>query len=131
MSKYSNNHYNKGLKEFARKLRKEGTKSEALVWRDVLSRRQMMGYRFLRQRPIDKYIADFFSKELKLIIELDGYTHQFEEVARKDRIREERLKSLGYHILRFQDEEVFTDLNNVVRTIEYWIIDWEEKNKKP
>ena len=110
-------------------MRKDGTRSEAIVWRDVLSRKQMMGYRFLRQRPIDRYIADFFSKELKLIIELDGYTHQFEEVARKDRVREERLRSLGYHILRFEDEEVFKDLKNVVRTIENWILDWEEKNK--
>ncbi|MDW3195319.1 MAG: DUF559 domain-containing protein [Cytophagales bacterium] len=129
MSRFSNNHYNKSLKEFARKLRKDGTKSEAMVSRDVLSRKQMMGYRFLRQRPIDRYIADFFSKELKLIIELDGYIHQFEEMARKDQIMEERLGSLGYHILLSEDEEVFKDLKNVVRTIENWILDWEEKNK--
>ena len=92
-------------------MRKDGTRSEAVVWRDVLSRKQMMGYRFLRQRPMDRYIVDFFSKELQLIIELDGYTHQFEEVAKKDRIREERLRSLGYHILRFEDEEVIASNN--------------------
>lgn len=95
MTRFSNNHYNKNLKGFARKLRKDGTRSEAVLWRDVLSRKQMLGYRFLRQRPIDNYIADFFSKELKLIIELDGYTHQFEEVANNDRVREERLKYFG------------------------------------
>lgn len=85
----------------------------------------MLGYRFLRQRPIGKYIVDFFCKELKLIIELDGYTHQLEEVAIKDRIREDALIKLGYSILRFEDVEVFNDLKNVSRTIEGWILERE------
>lgn len=91
----------------------------------------MMGYRFLRQRPIGKYIVDFFSKELKLIIELDGYTHQFEEVAQNDKIREKALRDLGYEILRFEDEEVFRDMNNVVRTIENWIMNWKDGLENP
>ena len=91
---YSNNHYNKRLKGFARQLRKTPTKSETILWREVLSQKRMLGFRFLRQRPIGNYIVDFFSKELKLIIELDGYSHHLEEVAIEDKKRENELKSI-------------------------------------
>ena len=64
----------------ARALRKDPTRAESKLWHEVLRGRKCMGYRFLRQRPLDKFIADFFSKELKLVIEIDGYTHCFEEV---------------------------------------------------
>ncbi|SNS43271.1 Very-short-patch-repair endonuclease [Ekhidna lutea] len=123
MNKYSNNNYNKNLKQLARKLRKNPTKAETVMWREVLGEKQMMEYRFLRQRPIGNYIVDFFCKELKLIIEVDGYTHQFEEVAAKDQTREKELKEMGYFVLRFEDSEVLSDINNVVRTIENWILD--------
>ncbi|WP_420317301.1 endonuclease domain-containing protein [Ekhidna sp.] len=111
--------------QLARKLRKNPTKAETVIWREVLGEKQMMDYRFLRQRPIDNYIVDFFCKELKLIIEVDGYTHQFEEVLVKDQAREKELKEMGYFILRFEDSEVLSDINNVVRTIENWILDKE------
>lgn len=74
-----------------------------------------MGVRFLRQRPIDNYIADFFCKELKLIIEVDGYSHNFKYD--KDIERDQRLNSLGYTVLRVQDEDVFNDILNVEREI--------------
>ncbi|MEQ9467479.1 MAG: endonuclease domain-containing protein [Ekhidna sp.] len=126
--KYSNNHYNKDLKALARNLRKNPTKAETVLWRELLSENRMMGYRFLRQRPIANYIVDFFSKELKLIIEVDGYTHQFEEVVEKDQEREGALRSLGFEVLRFEDSEVLNDINNVCRTIENWILDREESS---
>ena len=66
----------------------------------------MLGYQFLRQRPIDNFIVDFFCKELKLVIEVDGYTHQFDETYKKDLKKEQRLLELGYFIIRFRDEEV-------------------------
>lgn len=84
----------------------------------------MMGYPFLRQRPITNYIADFFSKELKLIIEVDGISHLWEEVALKDAKREKELLKLGYKILRFNDDEVMNDIDNVRRTIESFIMDF-------
>ena len=123
---YSNYHYNKRLKGFARSLRKDPTKAETVLWRELLSNRQMMGYRFLRQRSIDQYIVDFFSKDLKLIIEVDGYSHQIEEVAENDLKRENRLVELGYVVLRFDDDEVLDDIDNVVRTIENSVLDFEE-----
>lgn len=68
---HSNNYYNKNLKEYARKLRNNSTLAKVILWNKLLKKRQLRGYQFLRQRPIDNYIVDFFSKDLKLIIELD------------------------------------------------------------
>jgi very-short-patch-repair endonuclease len=69
---YSNNHYNKNLKEFARELRtKTVSKAEKYIWKAVLSRKQT-GERFLRQRCIDYFIVDFFAPELRLIIEKEN-----------------------------------------------------------
>ncbi|MEO9869790.1 endonuclease domain-containing protein [Ekhidna sp.] len=61
------------------------------MWREVLGEKRMMGFRFLRQRPIGNFIVDFFCKDLKLIIEVDGYSHHIEEVAIKDQKREKKL----------------------------------------
>lgn len=80
--------YNPKLKELARKLRNSSTKSEIKLWQ-YLKGKQMMGYDFHRQKPIDNFIVDFFCNKLKLVIELDGYTHKFEEVVDKDKLRVE------------------------------------------
>ena len=86
-----------------------------------------MGYDFHRQKPLLNFIADFFCHELRLVIELDGYTHQFEEVIAKDQIKKDELESLGLTVLRFTDEEVMKDINNVLRTIEIYIEEFEEQ----
>lgn len=119
----NNWNYGKDLRAFARENRKSMSKAEACIWKHLLSRRQLLGYRFLRQRPIDRYIADFMCKELMLVIEVDGITHQFEEVVRNDDIRQKRLEEMGFTVLRFQDEEVLNDLNNVERTLLRFIED--------
>ena len=72
------------------------------------------------------YIADFYCYELKLVIELDGYTHQFEEVQVKDEQKQVTLEKLGLTVMRFQDNEIFKDMNNVLRVIEKYVIDFEE-----
>jgi len=100
----SYNHYNKNLKEFARNLRNNSTLPEVILWNKILKRRQLRGYSFLRQRPIGNYIVDFFCKDLKLIIEIDGKIHLFQKS--KDKKREEELLRLGYSIIRFQNEEI-------------------------
>ena len=81
----------------------------------------MLGYDFHRQKPLDNYIVDFFCHELMLAIELDGYTHLHEEVRLKDAAKEKRLNELGIHVLRFQDRDVFNDMDNVLRVIEQYI----------
>ena len=73
----------------------------------------------MRQRPVSNYIADFMCKELKLIIEVDGYSHNFK--TEEDIQRNKELTNLGYSVLRFSDEEVMKDLPNVQRTLETWI----------
>jgi very-short-patch-repair endonuclease len=117
-------YYNAKLKSFARENRKEMTKAEACIWKYLLSNRKMMGYQFRRQRPILNYIADFLCKELMLIIEVDGLTHQWEEVSKKDVIRERDLKQIGFEVLRFHDEEVLNDIVNVERAIVAYIEDY-------
>ena len=114
----SYNHYNKILKPYARKHRNNSTQAEMRLWSKLLRNKQMLGYSFLRQRPIENYIADFFCKELKLIIETDGITHHSPEAIEKDKVREKRLMELGYHLIRFDDAEVMWDIENVRLEIE-------------
>ena len=112
-------YYNKKLISLARQLRNNSTQSEIRLW-GFLRSGQMRGYDFHRQKPIDNFIADFYCHQLKLVIELDGYTHQFEEVFLKDEIKESRLKQLGLQVIRFDDEEVMRDIDNVLRVIAKW-----------
>jgi len=91
-----------------------------------LKSKQMMGYDFHRQKPIDNYILDFFCYELMLAIELDGYSHQHDEVFEKDLKKEQKMNELGIKILRFQDDEVYFDIDNVLRSIENYIRDFEK-----
>ncbi|WP_340104474.1 endonuclease domain-containing protein [Rhodohalobacter sp. 8-1] len=119
----TNLYYNKNLKEFARKLRKQATRAEVKLWQELLRGRQMHGYKFLRQRPVLFFIADFMCKELFLIIEVDGYTHEWEEQWALDQKRQKRLEEFGFTILRFTDEEILEDIRNVESAIEGWVLD--------
>jgi len=121
-------YYNRYLKQFARKLRNESTQSEIKLW-GYLRNKQIYGYRFTRQKPIGKYIMDFFCNKLQLAIELDGYSHQFDDVFEKDKRKEEQLKKIGITVLRFQDTEVMNDMDNVLRSIEIFIENFEAKSK--
>jgi very-short-patch-repair endonuclease len=108
------------LKELARKLRQNMTLGEVLLWQR-LKRKQMRGYDFDRQRPIDRYIVDFYCKDLKLAIEIDGSSHDGEEAKINDEIRQERLESLGVRFLRFNDLDVKRNMEMVLSEIEQWI----------
>ena len=113
--------YNKSLQPFANKLRKEMTKAEACLWKYVLRARQMNGYQFRRQRPVLNFIADFMCKELCLIIEVDGITH--DSKLEKDRYKTDELRRAGFYVLRFTDEEVLTNIHGVAMEIERIIND--------
>ena len=126
--KHSNNHYNKNLKEFARSLRNNSTLTEVILWDKLLKRRQLRGYPFLRQRPLKNFIVDFFSKDLKLIIEVDGEIHKFQK--KKDKQREEEIKKLGFSVIRFQNEDILYELINVQRILESFIDEFEKTNGK-
>jgi len=119
-------YYNKELKQFARDLRKNSTLSEKIMWKELLKSGKLMGYQFLRQRPLDKYIADFLCKELKLIIELDGATHIGKE--KKDIKRQTSLENKGFTIIRFKDSEVMEQFQCVKTKLGKWIVEYENSN---
>ncbi len=120
--------YNPKLTALARKLRNESTETEIFLWLK-LKGKQMYDYDFHRQKPIDNYILDFFCYELSLGIEVDGYSHEIVEVYNKDIIKEKRMNELGITILRFSDFEVLRDMENVIRAIEFYILEFEKTHK--
>ena len=112
-----NNYYNKNLKQFARDLRNNSvSKAEKRIWKALLSKEQT-GVRFLRQRSIDHFIVDFFAPNLGLIIEIDGSSHYSKP--EYDFFRQEKLKGLGFDILRFSEGEVLNQLDEVKLKIQY------------
>ena len=110
--------YNPALKEKARELRNNSTRTEILLW-TFLKGKQLRGYDFHRQKPIDEYIVDFFCNELMLAVEIDGVSHIGKELY--DTKRQNRLEKLGVTFLRFNDEDVFYNCDYVVKEIEKWI----------
>jgi very-short-patch-repair endonuclease len=111
-----NNHYNPNLREYSRELRTESvSKAEKFLWKAALSRNQQ-GAKFKRQRPIDRFIVDFFCQELGLIIEIDGSSHFFKEDY--DNYRQEKLKSFGYSIMRFSEGDVLNKYESVLLEIQ-------------
>ncbi|AXE19758.1 DNA methylase [Runella rosea] len=119
--------YNPKLKEIARQLRNNSTLSEVLLWLE-LKGKKMRGYDFHRQKPIDNYIVDFFCHELMLVIEIDGISHTWEEVAVNEEIRQRKIESFGIQFLRFDDKEIKQNMSFVLNTIHDWIV---EKEKIP
>ena len=96
------------------------TLSEVLLWNE-LKQKKMIGYDFDRQRPINKYIVDFYCKDLRLALEIDGESHDHEDAVADDQIRQQRLESLGVRFLRFDDEDIKKDINSVLEVIKEWI----------
>lgn len=112
--------YRKDLKFLARKLRKNSTLSEILLWSE-LKNRQILGFQFHRQVPLLDYIVDFYCHELQLAIEIDGDSHSNEDIAEKDEIRQTSLEAKGVHFLRFDDLEVKQNKDVIINDIINWI----------
>jgi len=120
--------YNKQLKAYARRLRNESTLGEVILWSKVLRAKKMYGYQFNRQFPINHYIVDFLCRELKLIIEIDGYSHDFKY--EQDIERDRFMNSHGYCVLRFSEQQVRHELDNVAETIENEILRLKQGDNK-
>jgi very-short-patch-repair endonuclease len=71
--------YNTSNKNYARENRKNPTKAENIVWQVLLRNKQMLGYKFSRQKPLGPFIVDFYCAKLKLAIEIDGSSHDGRE----------------------------------------------------
>lgn len=119
-------YYHQKLKQYSRNLRNKSTLSEVLLW-NKLKVRQMMGYQFMRQKPIENYIADFFCSKLKLIIEIDGSSHY--DKGEYDQKRQKELEALGLNVLRIDDMEVKMNMSKVLVTIECYIKEFERVNR--
>ncbi|MCR4613444.1 MAG: endonuclease domain-containing protein [Bacteroidaceae bacterium] len=103
------------LKEFARENRRNATLAETVLWEHI--RENALGVKFLRQHIIGDYIVDFLSRKGNLIIEVDGGYHAERKQMEEDRWREDNLTQMGYHILRFSNEEILYDINHVIQKI--------------
>ena len=101
---------NPELKGYAVEMRKNMTDEEKKVWYQILKGRVP---KFHRQRIIGNYIVDFFCPKLKLIIEIDGYQHFYEENKEYDNKRTEYFEKLGLYVLRFENTEVNKDIENI------------------
>ena len=102
--------------EFARKLRRESTDAEILLWSHLRNRR-LDGYKFRRQYRVDPYILDFFCVEHRLAIEVDGSQHLTEEGEAKDARRTAFLLEQGIRVLRFSNLDVLLELMPTLETI--------------
>ena len=105
--------YGRNLKQFARKLRNNSTRSEILLWKRI--RKKALGVQFHRQVPIGGFIVDFYCHELKLAIEIDGSSH--DDQLHKDQYRQHKLEKYGIKFLRFPDQTVKRSISNVVWAI--------------
>ncbi len=108
--------------DIARKLRKEQTPEEKIIW-ELLRNRRLLGFKFLRQHPIvyDKgtrpnrfIVADFFCAQKKLIVEVDGIIHDFQK--QKDKERDVLMLNKGYKTLRIENDEL-VDIIKVIERI--------------
>ena len=120
--------YNPKLKLHARKLRNKSTYAEVLLW-NKLKNKQLRDYDFHRQKPILNYILDFFCHELFLAIEIDGITHDSEIQQAKDKIRQAEIEALGIKFLRFEDRDIKTQMDGVIRKILNYIEEFENGSR--
>ena len=107
--------HNKQLVPLAKQLRKEMTKEERHLWYDFL---RSYPVRFSRQKVLGKYIADFYSAEAKMVIELDGSQHYEPDNIQKDNERTEFLKGYGLKIIRIPNNEVAQNFRGVCEYID-------------
>ena len=107
--------YNPNLKYYSRKMRRDGELAEALLWRYLKAKQT--GYVFNRQKPILNFIADFYCKELNLVVEIDGLSHFSDEAHTKDEERDRQMQVIGLRVIRVLDSDVRKNPEHVVKCI--------------
>ena len=103
------------LLERRKELRENQTPQEEKLWWYLKDKR--MGYKFRRQHSVGGYILDFYCKEKRLIIEIDGGIHQTKENREYDMVRDKFFTELDYKVLRFRNDEVEKNISEVIRKI--------------
>ncbi len=102
-------------------LRNNLTKAEAILW-TYIKNKQIFRQRFLRQFSINTYVVDFYCPKLHLAIEVDGETHNNIKTLLKDKIRQEKLETYGIDFLRYTNEEIYGNLDEVLDEIKSKVI---------
>jgi very-short-patch-repair endonuclease len=109
--------YNKqDLKERRKTLRKNQTPAERKLW-NSLRNKKIQDFKFYRQFSIDYYIADFYCPESKLVIEIDGLQHNRKYEKDYDQVRTELLESLNIKVIRFSNDKVMNNFQEVIDQI--------------
>jgi very-short-patch-repair endonuclease len=103
-------------KDFAKELRRTQTNAEKILW-SGLRNKQLGGYRFRRQHPIETFIADFVCVKERLIVEVDGVTHETAKELAYDHRRTRALEMLGWRVIRYANDAVFDNLDDVLDDI--------------
>jgi len=107
------------LKQFAKENKQHETEAETILWKFL--RNKQLGVNFRRQHIIGEYIADFVCLSSKLIIELDGGYHQLPNQQISDEVRTKWLESKGFHVIRFTNEEIIGNIEEVINHIRDYI----------
>jgi very-short-patch-repair endonuclease len=94
----------------SRRLRVNQTDAETKLWNRVRNR-QVGGHKFVRQEPVGRYICDFVCREKLLVIEVDGGQHSGSQ---RDQIRDRFLRSQGYRVMRFWNNDVLSNIDGVL-----------------
>jgi len=111
-------YYNYYLKQYSQQLRKAGNLAEVLLWNEL--KKDKLKYRFLRQKPINRYIVDFYCPVLKLAVEIDGSIHNYK--MQEDKNRQKNIESIGIKVVRFLDSDVRYNLEGVIENIKLEIL---------
>lgn len=107
--------YNPRLKILAKALRKQRILSEVILWKVIKGK--SLKVEFHRQAPMLEFIVDFYCHELKLVIEIDGSSHQYDESFKDDMMRQQLIENYGVTFIRFLDSDVKNNLENVLKEI--------------
>lgn len=107
LTQLGHNRYLLELRGLSRINRQNPTKAEALIWNMIL-RKKYLGYKFLRQKPLNQFILDFYCAKLLLDIEIDGDSHLYHK--NRDNCRDQILSSLGIKTIRYNNEAVLKKL---------------------
>jgi len=111
-------------KRLRQHLRNTATDAERLLW-NSLKGSQLLGYKFRRQQGIGQYIVDFYCPDKKIAIEIDGATHWTEQEQKRDRVRQDYIEALGIRVLRFTNDDVYTNKDGVLNMI-YAVLEGKE-----
>jgi very-short-patch-repair endonuclease len=118
------------LKETRRILRKNMTTAEKILWQEI-RKKQILGHRFLRQYSIGSIIVDFYSPKIKLAIEVNGAIHDKSDIRELDKEKEETLKNANISVLRFKNDKVLINIEEVLDIIRKKIIEISKITTSP